>query len=209
MGTRLMAIVLTCALPTAAFATTPAPTPSPVVTSTPTPSPTSSPVVVDVCAKKTTAKLRRIYDGQCDSTEWSLGAKKLTKGKNRPKALRAQMKARFKAAEKAAAKKGYELNITSGWRSLSYQQMLFDRAVARHGSTKAASKWVLPPKKSMHPWGLAIDVNYGSGSKKAAKWLETNGYKYGLCRRYDNEWWHFEPLVAPGEKCPAREPYAK
>jgi D-alanyl-D-alanine carboxypeptidase len=34
-------------------------------------------------------------------------------------------------------------------------------------------------------------------------WLEVNGYKFGLCRVYENEWWHFEPLVAPGQQCPA------
>ena len=72
----------------------------------------------------------------------------------------------------------------------------------------SASKWVLPPKKSNHPWGIAIDVNYGKGSRAATKWLERNGYKFGLCRRYKNEWWHFEPLVGPGQNCPAMENYA-
>jgi D-alanyl-D-alanine dipeptidase len=37
--------------------------------------------------------------------------------------------------------------------------------------------------------------------------LEANGYRFGLCRRYENEWWHFEPLVAPGTQCPALEEY--
>jgi LAS superfamily LD-carboxypeptidase LdcB len=205
----MLAGALIGSLMTTSFASTPTPIPSPTATLTPTPSPTPTPSVIDNCAAKSTGKIRKISSGECAENEWSLGAKKLTKGKNRPKALRAQMKARFKAAQKAAGKKGHSLNITSGWRSLAYQQTLYDRAIARHGSASAASKWVLPPKKSMHPWGLAIDVNYGSGSKAAAKWLEKNGYKYGLCRRYDNEWWHFEPLVAPGTKCPAREPYAK
>jgi LAS superfamily LD-carboxypeptidase LdcB len=70
--------------------------------------------------------------------------------------------------------------------------------------------WVLPEKKSNHPGGIAIEINKNGGSKgqKAAAWLEKNGYKYGLCRRYKNEWWHFEPLVMPGQKCPAMEPYA-
>ena len=50
-----------------------------------------------------------------------------------------------------------------------------------------------------------IDINYGDGGskgKKAAAWLEKNGYKYGQCRRYENEWWHFEPVIAPGGTCP-------
>lgn len=171
--------------------------------------PEAQPPVTAICASKKTAKIRTITSGACKSSEWSLGAKKLSKGKHRPDGLRKQMKARFLAAQKAAELKGHKIGITSGWRSLATQTYLFNRAVKRHGSVKAASKWVLPPKVSMHPWGLAIDVNYGSGSRAGAKWLEKNGYKYGLCRRYDNEWWHFEPLVTPGKKCPKREPYAK
>lgn len=53
--------------------------------------------------------------------------------------------------------------------------MLYQRAIKRHGSAEAASKWVLPPEKSNHPWGIAIDINYGVGGtkgKKAAAWLE-------------------------------------
>jgi hypothetical protein len=34
-------------------------------------------------------------------------------------------------------------------------------------------------------------------------WLQKNGWKYGLCRRYDNEPWHFEALTSPGGHCPA------
>jgi hypothetical protein len=65
-----------------------------------------------------------------------------------------------------------------------------------------ASKWVLPPDLSHHPKGIALDVNYPMG-QPGAQWLEVNGYKFGLCRVYENEWWHFEPLVAPGQQCPA------
>ena len=166
--------------------------------------------VINYCASKSTAKVRAIESGKCASNEWSLGASKIDRGKKRPDALVPKMSARYKAAKLAASKKGYTLNITSVYRSYAKQKYLFERAVKRHGSVAAASKWVLPPKKSNHPWGIAIDINYGSGGKKgqqAAKWLEKNGYKYGLCRRYKNEWWHFEPLVAPGTKCPKMEPY--
>ena len=134
----------------------------------------------------------------------------ISRQKNRPSDLVPQFKARYEAAKSAAELNGYTLAITSGYRSLAQQEVLFNRAVKRHGSAAEASKWVLPPEKSNHPWGLAIDINYGVGGtkgKKAAAWLEKNGYKYGLCRRYENEWWHFEPLVAPGQKCPKMEPY--
>jgi hypothetical protein len=166
---------------------------------------------IDFCAKKTTGKVRTITEGKCTKKERSLGAAPIVRSEKRPKALVPKVKSRYEAAKAAAKKKGHTLAITSGYRSLERQEFLYQRAIKRHGSAKAASKWVLPPEKSNHPWGLAVDINYGVGGtkgKKAAAWLEKNGYKYGLCRRYENEWWHFEPLVAPGQKCPAMEPYA-
>ena len=176
-----------------------------------TPAAAAEAPIIDFCAKKTTGKVRAITEGTCTKKERSLGATPIVRSEKRPKALVPKVKNRYEAAKAAAKKKGYTLAITSGYRSLERQEYLFKRAVKRHGSKAAASKWVLPPKKSNHPWGLAIDINYGVGGtkgKKAAAWLEKNGYKYGLCRRYQNEWWHFEPLVAPGQKCPAMEPYA-
>jgi hypothetical protein len=60
---------------------------------------------------------------------------------------------------------------------------------------------------SHHPWGVAIDVNYPD-EPVGAGWLEVNGSKFGLCRVFENEWWHFEPVIAPGWKCPALAPDA-
>ena len=167
--------------------------------------------IVDYCASKSTGNVRKVTKGLCTLSEISLGTQVISRQKNRPSDLVPQFKARYEAAKSAAELNGYTLAITSGYRSLAQQEVLFNRAVKRHGSAAEASKWVLPPEKSNHPWGMAIDINYGVGGakgKKAAAWLEKNGYKYGLCRRYENEWWHFEPLVAPGQKCPKMEPYA-
>jgi hypothetical protein len=50
-------------------------------------------------------------------------------------------------------------------------------------------------------------VNYPD-EPVAAGWLEINGAKFGLCRVFENEWWHFEPVIAPGWKCPALVPDA-
>lgn len=163
---------------------------------------------IDFCGNLKTGAVTAITEGVCAAPLVSLGAAPLTRAESRPKAIDPTMKNRFLVAKAAAKKKKYVLGITSGWRSLKKQQALFDRAVRRNGSVAEATKWVLPPEKSNHPWGLALDVNYGSGSRKATQWLEKNGYKFGLCRRYKNEWWHFEPLVAPGTKCPAMEDYA-
>ena len=167
--------------------------------------------VIDYCANKYSGKVRALTEGVCTSKERSLGATPISRPKKRPTELVPQFQSRYQAAKAAAKLKGHTLAITSGYRSLAQQEILYARAIKRHGSAAAATKWVLPPKKSNHPWGLAIDINYGVGGikgKKAAAWLEKNGYKYGLCRRYENEWWHFEPLVAPGQKCPKMEPYA-
>lgn len=167
--------------------------------------------IIDFCARKASGNVRAISTGTCDAKELSLGALPINRAKKRPKDLVPQFKARYAAARAAAKAKGYTLAITSGYRTLEQQKILYKRAIKKHGSAAEASKWVLPPEKSNHPWGLALDINYGVGGakgKKAAAWLEKNGYKYGLCRRYENEWWHFEPLVAPGQKCPKMEPYA-
>lgn len=167
--------------------------------------------VINFCANKSTGKVRAIIEGACSKSELSLGVGPILRSEIRPDALIPQFNSRYEAAKVAAKKKGYKLSITSGYRTLAQQKYLFDRAVKRNGSVEEATKWVLPPEKSNHPWGIAIDVNYGAGGakgKKAAAWLEKDGYKFGLCRRYKNEWWHFEPLVSPGQKCPKMEPYA-
>ena len=115
--------------------------------------------------------------------------------------------ARFTVAQSFARADGVELSLTSGFRTLDRQEELFDQEVAIRGSETEASKWVLPPQFSHHPKGLAIDVNY-PGDKAGAYWLETNGSRFGLCRVYANEWWHFEGVIAPGERCPAPAPNA-
>ena len=108
-------------------------------------------------------------------------------------------------ATQAAAAAGIDLEVTSGYRTRAEQQRLFDEAVRQYGSAARARRWVLPPSESEHVKGRAVDV----GPRAAARWLEANGVKWGLCRRYVNEWWHFERLApAVGQKCPALEPNA-
>ena len=114
---------------------------------------------------------------------------------------------RFSVAQSFARADGVGLSLTSGFRSLARQQMLFDREVVIRGSESEAAKWVLPPKFSNHPRGLAIDVNYPDGRTEAL-WLERNGSRFGLCRVYANEWWHFEGVIAPGQACPELAPNA-
>jgi len=160
------------------------------------------------CANKTNYAIRisNVIKG-CEKTEVSLGAGAISRSLIRPDTLDKQLMNRFKAAQAAAKKDGQALYIASGFRTLSRQQTLFAQAVRRYGSVQEASKWVAPPLVSHHPWGVAIDVNYPD-EPVGAGWLEINGSKFGLCRVFENEWWHFEPVIAPGWKCPALVPDA-
>ena len=117
-----------------------------------------------------------------------------------PTALDPDLAQRFADAQAAAAAEGVALTLTSGWRSADEQQLLVDEAVVTYGSVEEAHRWVLPPEKSSHVAGLAIDV----GPMDGALWLGERAAQFGLCRTYQNEWWHFEPMPADGV-CP--EPY--
>ena len=155
------------------------------------------------CAKKTNYSIRisNVING-CEKTEVSLGAGAIPRSLIRPSAIDQQLMHRFKAAQAAAKKDGQALYIASGFRTLTRQKTLFAQAIRKYRSTAEASKWVAPPLVSHHPWGVAIDVNYPD-EPVGAGWLEVNGSKFGLCRVFENEWWHFEPVIAPGWKCPA------
>ena len=119
-----------------------------------------------------------------------------------------ELQQRFNTARLFAAHDGVALVITSGFRSLERQGFLYQREVRMRGSETEAAKWVLPPQSSHHPKGLAIDVNYPM-DPAGAMWLESHGWRFGLCRVYANEWWHFEGVIAPGERCPALAPDAR
>ena len=165
---------------------------------------TSAPKVVQplLCFNVESDELRTSDTEQgCLAPEESLGISPIIHSEVRPIQLDRTFEVRFLAAQAAAKLAGFNIRITSGFRSQQLQERLFNDAVKKYGSEKEASKWVLPKDISHHPWGIAIDVNY-PGDRKAVKWLEENGSSFGLCRVYLNEWWHFEPVIAPGEPCP-------
>lgn len=145
---------------------------------------------------------------QCREDEFILGSGKLTSesGTSTSK-VNDLLLNRFSAAEIVAATEGVNLYISSGFRSRERQAILFAREVAIRGSETEAAKWVLPPQYSHHPLGLALDINY-PGDPQGALWLEKNGWRFGLCRVYANEWWHFEGASDPGRACPAMAPNA-
>nr|WP_067689849.1 M15 family metallopeptidase [Nocardia jejuensis] len=106
----------------------------------------------------------------------------------------------FSQASAQAEAEGVELWITSGYRSPGEQESMWEDGVATYGSPEAARRWVLPPGESTHVTGQAIDV----GPRSGAQWLEDNGNRWGLCRTFENEWWHFEHVTSAGGGCPAR-----
>ncbi|MFI9503058.1 M15 family metallopeptidase [Nocardia sp. NPDC052566] len=110
----------------------------------------------------------------------------------------------YTLAENEAHAQGVPLSITSGYRTPEQQQWLWEDGVRTYGGPDAARRWVLPPDESTHVSGQAVDV----GPRAGAEWLEANGNRWGLCRMYDNEWWHFERATVPGGVCPATKPDA-
>ena len=90
---------------------------------------------------------------------------------------------------------GKTLRVTSAYRSYAVQQTLYDQAVEKYGASQA-SKYVAPPGKSVHGYGLGIDV----GDKATMDQLESDGtlQNYGFWRPLKNatskEYWHIEPI---------------
>ncbi|MGV9410615.1 M15 family metallopeptidase [Nocardia sp. NPDC003693] len=106
--------------------------------------------------------------------------------------------AAYSAAEAEAHAQGVPMSITSGYRSPAQQDALWQDGLATYGNPDEARRWVLPPDESTHVSGEAVDV----GPVEGAAWLEANGYRWGLCRAFLNEYWHFELLTLPGRPCP-------
>lgn len=107
------------------------------------------------------------------------------------------LRAALGEAQEAMEVAGTPMWITSGWRTVAYQQWLYDDAAARHGVDYARTH-VATPGRTEHTTGRAADV----APTAADDWLIRNGARYGLCQTYANEIWHFE-LTAVGGRCPA------
>ncbi len=106
------------------------------------------------------------------------------------------------AVEKYARGQGVALCLNDGKRSTAQQLALYDDYVKRFGRA-AANVYVLPPAKSAHVKGYAVDVQ----PEKAYQWLQATRGTRGWCRIYDNEPWHFEySLRYQTVGCPARLP---
>jgi hypothetical protein len=118
--------------------------------------------------------------------------------------LQPRLRAALRAAATAARADGITLQVTSGWRSARYQRALLQRAIVTYGSRREARRYVSTPKLSAHVRGQAVDI----GPTDADDWLMRNGTRFGLCRTYANEIWHFERATTPGGECPPQRPDA-
>ncbi|MGE2713147.1 M15 family metallopeptidase [Mycolicibacterium litorale] len=107
-------------------------------------------------------------------------------------------------ATRSAAADGVEVEINSGWRSVGFQQRLFDDGVRTYGSVEIARQFVASPQTSMHVVGRAVDV----GGPEAAAWMSRNGPRFGLCQVFANELWHYELTADAAGRCPPMKPNA-
>ena len=109
---------------------------------------------------------------------------------------------RLSALINDAKAKGYNISVTSGWRSYSSQRSLWD------SSTRACNvrgNWVACPGGSRHGFGIAADLSFNgtscSGSwdcNNETKWANANAANYGLKFRMSWEPWHIEPAQVQG-----------
>jgi zinc D-Ala-D-Ala carboxypeptidase len=118
--------------------------------------------------------------------QWALAARFPAENLN---GLTPATRAAFEAARTEALwRHGELIGLTDGYRDVHAQARLFADTVRRAGSLGLAMKWTLPPHRSRHVAGTALDVRPIEG----ARWLERYGSRHHLYRVYDNEWWHFE-----------------
>ncbi len=98
------------------------------------------------------------------------------------------------------AASGGKVTIKSGFRTVARQTQLWNNALAKYGSVKAARKWVAPPGKSNHNSGKAVDLG---GDLNLAHQLAG---RFGLSFPMGHEPWHVEPAGHRGDKAAHTDP---
>lgn len=92
-----------------------------------------------------------------------------------------------------ALKRGYNIDIMSGYRDYLYQEKIYDKLVYEKGFNYAISR-IAKPGCSEHQTGLAIDICVYREDKcyiedaiadfDEVKWLHQNAHRYGFILRY-------------------------
>ena len=92
----------------------------------------------------------------------------------------------FNLLSKAAANEGLNIYLSSGYRSYSQQDAIYNNYVSWYGQAQADT-FSARPGHSEHQTGLAIDVNTIDDSfagTPEAIWLENHAHEYGFIIRY-------------------------
>lgn len=100
--------------------------------------------------------------------------------------LNANALAQFNKLTQEAAKLGLSIKCSSGYRSYSDQEKIYNNYVAIDGIVKADT-YSARPGHSEHQTGLAIDVNsidYTFLDTPECEWLAKNAHKFGFIIRY-------------------------
>lgn len=95
-------------------------------------------------------------------------------------------------SEAAKAEEGYEIVVTTAYRSYDFQNTLYTNYVAAHGQAEADT-FSAQPGKSEHQTGLAADVSSPSVNYQLTKdyihtdegkWLNDNAHRFGFIIRF-------------------------
>lgn len=106
--------------------------------------------------------------------------------------MRAEAAEAFHRLVEAAAAEGYEIRMTTAYRSYDFQKILFDNYVAKEGEERA-NTYSARPGQSEHQTGLAADVSSPAvdwqlsndyGKTEEGKWLAENAHRFGFIIRF-------------------------
>jgi D-alanyl-D-alanine carboxypeptidase len=109
--------------------------------------------------------------------------------------MRKEAADQFHLLAEAAAEEGYELVMTTAYRSYGFQQVLWNNYVANEGEA-AASRFSAKPGQSEHQSGLAVDVSSPSvdyaltenfGKTEEGIWLANNAHLFGFIIRFPQD----------------------
>ena len=132
--------------------------------------------------------------------------------------LRADAAAALQDLMTQARADGVAIIPISGFRTIAYQESLFQKAAAKYGSEDAAVRWVACPGNSEHHTGLAVDLGDGNEpacdveppfeETRASHWLQANAARFGFELSYPRnnprgvhyEPWHWRFVGTPEAK---------
>ena len=118
---------------------------------------------------------------------------------DRIKKLRPEMQKKVEMLFKYAKGKGWDLTLTSGFRSTAEQEKLYKEYQAKLKKGQHPSP-VAEPGKSRHEYGCAVDLKIGSTSANSDPRMKDLGaYAKSIGMRWGGDWkgdrrecWHFE-----------------